>query len=256
MHSQDNRALSISCLNYIMHKDTNISAYHRKTQRNKLDQQLKTAPAYSTRQRDNVYVPERGTFNQAYLVTNIPGMASKTKEIAFEILNRTIWTNNKAFKSKIMDTPLCTLCPETETMEHLLMECQHYSAIVWKEISQLLTKTAADEVQHEVSTINLTPREIIYNAPHPSILLHFKNAQARQTILHYIQETKRDIIYRRMNIRESQLGKKVPQIRIQAHILSTLKKLEMLLEYQGLLTNKTAICMLQKMQQILENTIE
>jgi hypothetical protein len=183
-------------------------------------------------------------------------MPSKTKETAFEILNRTIWTNNKAFKSKITDTPACALCPETETMEHLLMECQHYSALVWKETSQLLTKTAAHETQNEVSIINLTPREIIYNAPHPSILLHFKNAQARNTILHYIQETKRDIIYRRMNIRESQIGRKVPQIRIQAHILGTLKKLEMLLEYQGLLTNKTAICMLQTMQQIIEDTIE
>ena len=99
------RALSISCLSYIMNKDTNISAHHRKTQRNKLDQQLKIAPAYSTRQRDNVYVPEKNTFIQAYLVVNIPGMSSKTKETAFEILNRTIWTNNKAFKSKITDTP-------------------------------------------------------------------------------------------------------------------------------------------------------
>jgi exonuclease III len=256
MHSQEDRAVSMSCLSYIMNKDTNISSYHRKTQRSKLDQQLKIAPAYNTRQRDNVYVPEKNTFNQAYLVVNLPGMPSKTKETAFEILNRTIWTNNKAFKSNLTDTPTCALCPEIENMEHLLMECQHYSALVWKEISQLLTKTAADENQQQVSTINLTPREIIYNAPHPSILLHFKDSQARNIILQYIQETKRDIIYRRMNIREGQMGKKVPQIQIQAHILSTLKKLEMLLQYQGLFTNRNAICMLQKMQQIIQNTIE
>jgi hypothetical protein len=32
-------------------------------------------------------------------------LPSKTKETAFQILNRTVWTNNKAFKSGTSDPP-------------------------------------------------------------------------------------------------------------------------------------------------------
>jgi hypothetical protein len=79
-----------------------------------------TPPAFSIRERDGVYVPERQTFKDAFRVLLLPYMSSKMKETAFQILNRTIWTNNKSFKSGLNGSPQCYRCEEIETMEHLL----------------------------------------------------------------------------------------------------------------------------------------
>jgi hypothetical protein len=80
------------------------------------DASLGTAPAYHTRRQDGVFYPTIDTFNNAYNVIEIGSLPSKTKETAFQILNRTIWTNNKAYKSGRRDNPKCDNCNQTETM--------------------------------------------------------------------------------------------------------------------------------------------
>jgi hypothetical protein len=72
-----------------------------------LHYQINAPPAYNTRERDGIYIPKRHACRDAIQVLNIPFLSSKTKETAFKILNRTIWTNNKAFKSGLKS------CPET-----------------------------------------------------------------------------------------------------------------------------------------------
>ena len=57
-----------------------------------------------SRECDGVYRPDKKTFKDAYKIVDIPELPSKTKESAFEVLNRTIWTNNKAFKSGMIDS--------------------------------------------------------------------------------------------------------------------------------------------------------
>jgi hypothetical protein len=141
-------------------------------------------------------------------------------------------------------------------MEHILYECPHYSTKLWEEVSAILTTLASETTGKQVARICLTPREIIYNVPHPSIALHFKDTQSIKSLIHYIQETKRDILYRRMNTRINQHGQQTPTIRIQAHILSVIKKLHSMLEYQGLLANKTALKMLNQMKRIIEEKIQ
>jgi hypothetical protein len=44
----------------------------------------------------------------------------KTKETAFQILNRTTWTNNKAQKSGPRGNPNCDYCGKIETIVHLI----------------------------------------------------------------------------------------------------------------------------------------
>ncbi len=70
--------------------------------------------------RDGVYVPDKTTFTDGYKICKLPGLLSKTREVAFDILNRTVWTNNKAHKSGTRDNPDCQLCGDIETMEHLI----------------------------------------------------------------------------------------------------------------------------------------
>ncbi len=54
------------------------------------------------------------------------------KGTIIQILNFTIWTQNKAFKSVIAEGALFLRFEEIETMEHPLYGCKNYSAKVWQ----------------------------------------------------------------------------------------------------------------------------
>jgi hypothetical protein len=204
---------------------------------------MKIPPAFSTRERDGVYVPERQTFKDAYCVLALPFLSSKTKETAFQILNRTIWTNNKAYKSGMCTSPLCFRCDEIETMEHLLYLCPNYAEKVWSEFGCMLTRTITQFSNEYTARIELTPKEIVFNKPHPAIMLRISDQLVRQSILVLVQENKRDIIYRRMQLQEP-LRQEVLQVRVYAHLLSCTRKLISLLEYQGIVQNKVPISFL------------
>jgi hypothetical protein len=64
----------------------------------------------------------------------------------------------------------------------------------------------------------------------------------------FIQEVKRDIFFRRMQIKKPQ-RQEVLKIRIQAHILPVLQKLTALLEYQGIVQNAAPISFLRLLQE-------
>ncbi len=112
-------------------QDSKLSIKYRKQSRQDLDTSIGTAPAYATRQRDGVFFPSQKTFTNAYKVIDIGSLPNKTRETSFQILNPTIWTNSKAFCSRLADSASCDRCEEEETMEHLLYGCKNYSAMVW-----------------------------------------------------------------------------------------------------------------------------
>jgi hypothetical protein len=72
------------------------------------------------------------------------------------------------------------------------------------------------------------------------IRLRLMDRQVRNGTLTLIQEIKRDIIYGRMQLKQPQ-RMEVPCIRIQALVLSVIRKLIALLEYQGIVQNKESI---------------
>jgi hypothetical protein len=121
-------------------------------------------------------------------------LPSKTKETVFQILNRTIWTQNTAFKSGRATDPLCYRCAETETMEHLLYCCEHYSAKIWDLARKALTLSLSQHSGEYILAVVLTPLEIVFNKPRPSILLHIPDATTRKVLILLLQEIKRDII--------------------------------------------------------------
>ncbi len=51
-----------------------------------------------------------------------------------------------------------------------------------------------------VPRVELGQTNVIFNIPHPSLSLHVHNKTSRNVILLMIQEVKRDIIFRRMNL--------------------------------------------------------
>jgi len=102
----------------LINGEKHLSQIYKKSLSEELTKSIRIAPAYQTRGRDGIYRPDKDTFQAAYKILDLTDIPSKTKETTFEILNRTIWTNNKAFKSGVTDSPNCERCGETETMEH------------------------------------------------------------------------------------------------------------------------------------------
>jgi hypothetical protein len=239
-----------TALSSIVNLDTNLSRRYKLKCREILDTSIGVAPAFRTRIRDNlaVRVTQR-TFNNAYHVLRLPTLTSKTRETAFQILNRTIWTNNKAFRSRMKPTPTCDRCDSTETMEHLLCECENYSIPLWTKLADSWTRLLNYISIEPVPRVELGQLNIIYNIPHPSLILHVHDQATRNALLLLIQEVKRDIIYRRMNLPPSARQPADPR-RITAHIDSAIRRLRSYLEYIGFVKFTKAISTLQRLQDL------
>jgi hypothetical protein len=104
---RDKRQVEEAAAGLLLRGEDNLSRHYRKMNRAAKDASLGSAPAYHTRRQDGVFYPTIDTFNNAYNIIEMGSLPSKTKETAFQILNRTIWTNNKAYKSGRRDNPNC-----------------------------------------------------------------------------------------------------------------------------------------------------
>jgi hypothetical protein len=246
---RDKRQVEEAAAGLLLRGEDNLSRHYRKMNRAAIDASLGSAPAYHTRRQDGVFYPTIDTFNNAYNIIEMGSLPSKTKETAFQILNRTIWTNNKAHKSGRRDNPNCDNCNQTETIEHLIYGCEEYSADLWTELGQSLTHVIIALTRKAIPTIQFTPLEIIYNKTHPSVKLHIKEKPIQNIVAHLTQEIKRDIIYRRMNTGANQRERNLTRIR--AHLLSTIRKTISLLEYQGTKNHQESLNFLS----LLETTI-
>ncbi len=101
----DKTSVPVTTLALLFRKGHNISQTYKKLLRHSLHQTMGSPPAFGTRERDGIYVPERQTFIDSFRVLSLPYMSSKTKEVTFQILNRMVWTNNKSFKSGLSASP-------------------------------------------------------------------------------------------------------------------------------------------------------
>jgi hypothetical protein len=156
---------------------------------------------YHIRARDNVHIrPTVQTFNNAYQLLCLPTLTSKTRETAFQVLNRTGWTNNKAFKSCMRNDANCERCGLTEMMEHTLCECLYYAQLLWVRLGDVITKYLNSISTEYVPKVEYSQLNIIYKVPHPSLIIHIPDKLSRNTLLILTQEIKRDIIYRRLNL--------------------------------------------------------
>jgi hypothetical protein len=72
-------------------------------------------------------------------------------------------------------------------MEHLLYLCPNYAEKLWAEFGLVVTQTITQFTDEYTARIELTPKEIIYNKPHPAILLRISDKLARYSILVIIQ---------------------------------------------------------------------
>ena len=63
-------------------------------------------------------------WNDIYSLPFIVTIETKIREFQYKILNNIVFTNEKMFKFKMTDSPLCSFCKrEVESLEHLLYYC-------------------------------------------------------------------------------------------------------------------------------------
>jgi hypothetical protein len=133
-------------------------------------------------------------------------------------------------------------------MEHLLCKCEYYSETLWSKLAEGLTMLFNDVSSDRVCRVELGQSNIIFNIPHPSLLLHIYDKTSRNAILLLIQEVKRDIIFRRMNLPPSAQQITDPR-RLTAHLDSTICRLHSYFQYIGLVKYKKAANMLLQLQE-------
>jgi hypothetical protein len=72
-----------------------------------LDTDIGVAPAYNTRIRNDINIPVFKPSTMPTIFFDYPQFTSKTREMTFQVLNRTVRTKNKAYKSQMRLDPNC-----------------------------------------------------------------------------------------------------------------------------------------------------
>jgi hypothetical protein len=122
------------------------------------------------------------------------------------------------------------------------------------ELGESLTQTLRATTGRDMAEIRFTPLEIIYNKIHPTFQVHIKEKSLQQTLLHLLQEVKRDIIFRRMNPNAHR--ERVNQNRIRAHLLSTVSKIISLFQYQETRNHRDSIDLLVHLQRTINDRVQ
>ena len=64
-------------------------------------------------------------WNEIYLLSFKVSLETKIREFQYKVLNNIVFTNEKLFKIKMIDSPQCTFSKnEIEFLEHLLYSCE------------------------------------------------------------------------------------------------------------------------------------
>ena len=83
----------------------------------------------------NLSVNWKKIYSLAFSVT----LDTKLRAFQYKLLNHIVYTNDRLYKFKIVDSPLCAFCnSENESLEHLLFLCKA-SEVFWKEVLSWLT---------------------------------------------------------------------------------------------------------------------
>ncbi len=146
--------------------------------------------------------------------------------------------------------PRCIQCEEVETMEHLLYGCDHYSAKVWVLLGRSMILAISQHTGDYIPNLVLTPLEIVFNEPHPSILFHIKDGT---TLILLFKETKRDIIFHLTQMQKPRRQEE-QHLRIQSHLVSVVNKIISLIKYQGVLQYSDSVSLLSQIVQVALNT--
>jgi hypothetical protein len=117
--------------------------------------------------------PSLRTFNNAYCLLCLPSLTSKNREMAFQILNSTIWTNNKAFTFRMRKGTWTVIVWLSWNNGALTVLCASTfcSWLVWLCLGEITTHLNIG-LNYLVPWVQLGPFNLIFNLLHPSLLIH------------------------------------------------------------------------------------
>ena len=74
-----------------------------------------------------------------YFTINNVLVDNRIKALKIKLIHKIVPTNENLFKWKLIDSPLCKLCSEVETLEHFFISCVYIKSF-WDEMLKLFTK--------------------------------------------------------------------------------------------------------------------
>jgi hypothetical protein len=99
--------------------------------------------------------------------------------------------------------PFCKQCGDIKTICGTpAPEYLHYSQLIWIHLVEINTQYLNLGAQDLVQEVELSQVNVIYNVPHPSLLLHIHDKLTRNAFL-VTQKINRDIIYHNINLPSS-----------------------------------------------------
>jgi hypothetical protein len=204
----------------------------RKLNQEYIDGKIRGPPSYFTRLKQGYALPPLKDYMDGYDSIFSLDMPLKTRETNFLILNRQVWTEQKAFclcpeKGGGVDQN-CKLCGDTENTEHLIFACPEYSAMVWETFASAGDKMVKALDPNPSMRINI--HNIMYANP-----LRLSDGKTSRMFDMLICEIKKDIIYRKY-LRSQTPGLNeivyTPQ-RVSQHIEIVCNRLVSVRKYQG-----------------------
>jgi hypothetical protein len=104
------------------------------------DRKFDVAPSYYSRIKDNIPVPHnKEIFKECYrFIVKLPTPVQQTS-FNFHILNRTLWTTEKAYLSGKNETNKCRKnCDQIATCIHILIDCDSLANPIWSLFQKIL----------------------------------------------------------------------------------------------------------------------
>ena len=193
----------------------------------------KNAPSLKTRIRDQFFIIDEKSLKEAYSKSLKMPLSTIYKSFNFQILNRTLFTAEKAFKCKINDNDKCIKCNNTEDTSHLLIDCDNYAYIIWTELNSCV-KIVSPNAKECISWKNIIFHKTIKGIEREDM----------QQLLILIQILKFAIYSRRKEIFH------FSEIRIRAHLISSANSTINLLE-----RTCKKFCFIIKLRKIFENRL-
>jgi len=167
-----------------------ISRKYRTWIRQEINKSIAGPPSYFTRMREGILVPEIEEYMKGYRNLVRMDIPSKTKEVAYHILNRQAWTAWKARLSRIGEdqTGKCTYCNQKEDTKHMIFSCERYSERIWEIMGETVTSILR-KADPNCAAYHIHLFEILYSRNIPRL-----KSTIGVEIMIFIQEMKREIV--------------------------------------------------------------
>ena len=104
--------------------DVDLSSVKPKSLYNAFKMAKQTPPSAQKRFQDQ-FPDVQFDWNEIYSLSLKVSLETKIKEFQYKVLNNIVFTNEKLFKIKMIDSLQCTFCKnEIEALEHLFYSCE------------------------------------------------------------------------------------------------------------------------------------